>query len=119
MELFPRSSRPHCARLLIVSALMAAPLTSGAQANKPSFAGPSTARAAQAATFNGSGFAPNSAVSVSVTAAGGAEAHFGAVVRADGSLSHTLVPSVAGPHTLKVLDSSGKVLVTTFFHATP
>lgn len=105
--------------LMVVIAVL--PLIMGAQgANAaPALSGPSTARVAQAATFNGSGFAPNGAVSISVAASTAGEAHFSAVATADGKLSYSLTPSVLGMYTLKVLDPSGKVLATTHVHATP
>ena len=102
-----------------VALVLALPLVATGQASKVSLSGPSTARVAQQVTLNGSGFAPNSALSVSVTTPDAVEAHYGAVARAEGSLSYTLLPATPGRYLIKVLDSSGKVLATVNLFATP
>ena len=102
-----------------VALVLALPLVAIAQASKISLSGPSTARVAQQVTLNGSGFVPNSAVSVSVTTPDAVEAHYGAVARAEGSLSYTLLPATPGRYLIKVLDTSGKVLATVNLFATP
>ena len=101
----------------VVLGLICLPLVVSAQANKPVFSGPSVVQSAKTAEFSGSGFAPNSAVSFSIARAGGAEAHYSAVVGADGKLSYKASPAGAGPHVLKVLDSSGKTLASVNFVA--
>ena len=101
----------------VVLGLVCLPLVVAAQANKPTFSGPSVVQSSKPADFSGSGFAPNSAVSVSIARAGGAEAHYGAVVGADGKLIYKATPTAAGPHVLKVLDSAGKALATVNFIA--
>ena len=116
----PTVSRVHSVRLLLkplAAALVALPLLASAQPSKPTLSGPSVVSSAKQVEFSGRGFAPNSAVSVSIARAGGAEAHFSAVVGADGSLSYKPTVGAAGPHVLKVLDSSGKVLATANFMA--
>ena len=101
----------------VVLGLLCLPLLGAAQANKPALSGPSMVQSAKTVEFSGSGFAPNSAVSVSIARAGGAEAHYSAVVGADGKLSYKTAAAAAGPHVLKVLDSSGKTLATVNFIA--
>lgn len=101
-------SKTLCAGLLMVvaSATYAA-----------SFAGPSVMRLNQSAEFNGGGFAANSAVSISVTAPGGAEAHFSTVVGANGKLVYQVAAKSPGVHIVKVLSSAGRTLATTRFIA--
>ncbi|NRF67656.1 hypothetical protein HLB44_11735 [Aquincola sp. S2] len=85
----------------------------------PALSGPSTSRVAQATPFTGSGFAPNSALSVAVIAPGAPEAHYSTVADAQGTVRYTLYPAVPGAHTLRVLNSAGKVLISVNVHATP
>lgn len=115
-----RTPASRIARALATPALLVAlcaPLWAHAQSGEVSFGGPSVARLAEGAEFGGRGFAPNSAVSISVTLPGGTEASYGAVVGADGTLKYTIAPSVAGNHTLKVLDSGGRQLASVIFIA--
>ena len=121
MRTHPSVRVVHALRKPLAVAIAVLPLIMGNQSANaaPAFSGPSTARVAQAANFSGSGFAPNSAISISVAAATAGEAHFSAVAAADGKLSYSLTPTVPGMYTLKVLDTSGKVLVTAHVHATP
>ncbi len=115
VRLGPLLRKPLAVAILVLPLVLAAQAASAA----PALSGPSTARVAHAATFSGSGFAPNSAVSISVAASAGGEAHFSAVAAADGRLSYNLIPTVAGMYTLKVLDTSGKVLATAHVRTTP
>ncbi|HMC17494.1 MAG TPA: hypothetical protein VKI18_17795 [Albitalea sp.] len=85
----------------------------------PTLAGPSVGKVSEAAVFSGSGYVANSAVSISVTLPGGAEATFSAVVAADGSLSYSVAPTDPGVHSLKVLDSGGNTLSSAMFIARP
>ena len=119
MQMSPsaRLVRTLCGPLLAVIAAL--PLVAGAQSATPSLAGPSTARVAQTSTFSGSGFAPNSAVSIAVTAPNATEAHYSAVAGSEGMLSYSLTPSAPGQYTLKVLDTSGRVLVSLNVQAVP
>ena len=103
-------------RLLLASIL--APLALSAQA-APSFAGPSIGHASQPADFVGRGFQPNAAVSVSVTAPGGAEAVYGAVVDAKGVLRYRLTAAQPGTYQLKVLDTGGRMLRETRVNVLP
>lgn len=105
--------------LPLLAALCVAPALSATDPMAPTLSGPSTARVATVAKFSGSGFAPNKALSVSVTAPDKREAHFGAVTSADGSLTYPLLPSAPGPYLLRVLDTSGKVLTTLTVHVAP
>lgn len=118
----PRSVRLiHALRRPLAVAITVLPLLADAQSASaaPSFSGPSTARVAQVSTFNGSGYALNGAVSISVTAPSAAEAHYSSVAGADGTLSYSLTPSAPGMYTLKVLDTSGKVLASLNVYAAP
>lgn len=94
------------------STIPAAALAAGA-----SIAGPSVVRQAQTAVFTGSGFAANAALSIAVTAPGGAESVFSAVSGADGTLRHTLSTGASGMHRLRVLDSAGRELAKLDFVA--
>lgn len=102
--------RPLCAVALFL------PLMSVAQQAPVSLAGPSSVRIPSKAVFHGAGLAPNSAVSVAVLLPNGVESHYSAVVDAEGKLTYSLAPASAGMHTLKVLDSGGRVIGSTVFH---
>lgn len=82
----------------------------------PALSGPSMVKASQQVVLNGTGFAVNSAVSISVTNPSGNEAHFSAVTGPDGRISYTVVPSAPGLYTVKVLSSGGVALSETRFH---
>lgn len=82
----------------------------------PSFSGPSMVKSAQQVVLSGSGFAANSAVSISVTSPSGIEAHYSAVTGADGRVNYTLVPTTPGVYTVKVLSSGGATLSETRLH---
>lgn len=82
----------------------------------PSLAGPSMVPASQAVVLNGSGFAANSAVSISVKSPSGTEAHYSAVIGPDGRISYTVQPYAPGTYTVKVLSSGGAPLSETRFH---
>jgi hypothetical protein len=115
-----RTPASRIARALATPALLIAlcvPLWAHAQSGEVTFSGPSVARLSEGAEFGGRGFSPSSAVSISVTLPSGAEASYGAVVGADGTLKYTIAPSVAGNHTLKVLDSGGRQLASLIFIA--
>ncbi len=112
---YPSRLAGSIARPLAV-VLVALPLWATAQSG-PSIAGPSMVRASQVAVFVGRGFTANGALSVSITAPGGAETVYGTVAGADGTLSHPVAPRAAGAHTLKVLDPAGKVLAKVTFIA--
>lgn len=103
-------SRPLSALVLCM------PLLVVAQATPPSLSGPSMARAAEVAEFNGRGFTPNAAVSIAIRAPGGAESVYGAVAGADGSLTYRLTPAAAGAYQIKVTDSGGRVIASATFH---
>lgn len=107
--LSPRSLRA-VALLVATSALLS--VAHGA----PSLSGPSMVKSAQQVVLSGSGFAANSAVSISVTNPSGVEAHYSAVTGADGKISYTLVPSAPGVYTVKVLSSGGATLSETRLH---
>jgi hypothetical protein len=92
------------------------PLLAAAQSAPPSLSGPSMARAAEVAEFNGRGFTPNAAVSIAITQPGGAESVYGAVVAGDGSLTYRLTPSAPGTYQIKVTDSGGRVIARATFH---
>lgn len=96
--------------LIVTSAFLS--LAHGA----PALSGPSMVQSAQPVVLSGSGFAANSAVSISVTNPGGTEAHYSAVTGTDGRISYTVVPSALGMYTVKVLSSSGATLSETRFH---
>jgi hypothetical protein len=72
---------------------------------------------AKGADFTGRGFVPNAAVSISIRPPDGSEAHYSAVVAADGLLIYRVLPKSVGTHTVTVLDSSGKALSATKFQA--
>lgn len=114
-----RPTRFAVAAFFLRSAIAAAitlPLLIGsAQAAEPSFTGPSMLQANKAAAFVGRGFVPNAPVSIALRNPHGAEAHFAAVVGADGSLSYRVQPRGPGNYTVTVLASSGKVLSTASF----
>ena len=110
VRLMPQRSFRSMAVLLATSALFS--MAQGA----PSFSGPSMVKAAQQVVLSGSGFAANSAVSISVTNPSGNEAHYSAVTGADGRISYTLVPSAPGVYTVKVLSSGGATLSETRLH---
>jgi len=93
------------------------PLLASAQKTTFIFSGPSLVATAKGAEFTGRGFVPNAAVSISVRSPDGSEAHYSAVVAADGLLLYRVVPKSVGSHTVTVLDSSGKALSTTKFQA--
>ena len=115
--LIARNLSTLCKPLAVVA--LCAPLLAMAQAGGLSFSGPSIVPLSKGAMFTGRGLSPNSAVSISIVAPGGAEATFSAVVAADGSLSYSLQPVAIGMHALKLMDSSGKVLSTLNFQAAP
>ncbi len=94
------------------------PLLLMAQSAPPSLGGPSMVRVASNVVFQGSGLAPNSAISMAIALPNGSESHHGAVADANGRLSYSLSPSATGIHTLKVLDSGGRTLATAVFHVT-
>lgn len=104
----PGLSKSLCVGLILLAA---------SSAYAASFAGPSVMRLNESAEFNGGGFAANSAVSISVTAPGGAEAHFSTVVGANGKLVYQVAAKTPGVHTVKVLNSSGRTLATARFVA--
>lgn len=85
----------------------------------PALSGPSVVSLAQPVKFSGSGFSPNSAVTFAVRAPDGAEAHFSALVGADGSLSYSLVASQQGRYSLRVLNTAGAALSEVGFIAAP
>jgi len=103
----------------LAAVLICLPLLAVAQAGKAFFSGPSIATTAQPVVLSGGGFVPDSALSVSVTRPDGAEAHHGAVAATDGTLSFRFLPLRPGLHVVKVLDSSGKTLVTASVAALP
>lgn len=90
-------------------ALAGAALVTGAWAQQAYFSGPSMVRLQQAATFKGKGFAPNQAFNVAQESPAGTSVA-GVVSAADGALSYTLVPVVAGAYTLRVTDNAGQTL---------
>ncbi len=94
---------------MAAAALVSLPLWAQAPA-RPTFAGPSMVRASDVAVFSGRGYAANGALSISVTAPGGAEAVFGTVAGDDGTLTTRVAPRGTGAHTVKVLDAGGRVL---------
>lgn len=102
-------------RYLCALALAVAPLWVSAQT--PSLAGPSVVQTSSSVEFVGRGYAPNSSVSIAVKTPDGGEAHFSAVVAADGTLSYRAVPQTPGVHTLTVLDSAGRKLAAVDFRA--
>lgn len=110
-------SRRTVARAQAAILLAALPFAPAALAG-PSIAGPSVAAVATTPALSGRGFAPNAAVTVAVRAPGGAEAHHGAVVAADGTLRYALPVTRAGGYTVRVLDSGGRELAATTVHAT-
>jgi hypothetical protein len=94
-------------------------LCAAAFAAQPFFSGPSVAKIATEATFSGSGFTPNAAVTVMVKAPSGQASGYSAVVAADGSFSYRITPQSGGAYTLTVTDSSGKALASAVFSALP
>jgi len=78
-----------------------------------SLAGPSIGKRAETTKLVGQGFAPRSALSVSVVAPDGSEAHYGAVSNASGALTYRLRPTMSGMHRVTVLDSGGRALSST------
>lgn len=94
-------------------------LCAAAFAAQPFFSGPSVAKIATEASFSGSGFTPNAAVTVMVKAPSGQASGYSAVVAADGSFSYRITPQSGGAYTLTVTDSSGKALASAVFSALP
>lgn len=97
--------------IALCSAALAAVASSAWAA--PSLSGPSVAGARTPAVFSGSRFAPNTAVTIAIRSPSGAEAHYGAMVDAQGRLEYRFVPREAGLHSLRVLDSGGRQLSAT------
>lgn len=93
----------------VALAFAGAALVTGAWAQQAYFSGPSMTRLQQAATFKGKGFAPNQAFNVAQESPAGTSVA-GVVSGADGALSYTLVPGVAGAYTLRVTDNAGQTL---------
>jgi hypothetical protein len=108
-------------RRVAIAALLLAGTIGAAQAQsaKAHLGGPSVARVATEAAFNGLRFAPNQAVTVFVRGPDGQEAGFGAVTQADGTLGYRFAPAAAGRYTVKVADSKGRSLARTEFVAIP
>jgi hypothetical protein len=101
----------------LILTLAVLPLLASAQKVISSFSGPSLVAKAKGAEFTGRGFVPNAAVSISIRSPDGSEAHYSAVVAADGQLLYRVLPKSVGNHIVTVLDSSGKALSTTKFQA--
>lgn len=78
-----------------------------------SLAGPSIGKRAETTKLVGQGFAPRSALSVSVVAPDGSEAHYSTLSNASGAMTYRLRPSMSGPHRITVLDSGGRALSST------
>lgn len=95
--------------------VMVSAQTRKVDAATPSLAGPSLVMASKGAVFTGRGFAPNSAVSISLRSPAGVESHFSAVVAADGSISYRIDSKPVGTYSLKVLDTGGRVISTSNF----
>lgn len=93
---------------LLAGALLAA----SAWAGTPFISGPSVTKASAPTQFQGSGFAPNAAVTVMIKSPSGTASGHGAVTGAAGELRYTLVAAQAGPYTLTVTDSGGRALAT-------
>ena len=103
--------------IALCSAALAVVATSAHAA--PSLAGPSVASSKTAAVFSGTQFAPNTSVTIAIRAPSGAEAHYGAMVNAQGRLELRFQPKEAGMHSLRVLDSGGRQLSATNVSAMP
>ncbi len=84
-----------------------------AQKQPASLGGPSVIKVSEVATVSGSGLPINAAVTVVVTAPGGANASFGAVTDAEGRLEHRVAATAAGRWKVAVLDSGGRQLAVT------
>jgi len=112
------------ARQAAASTLVCLPLLCSAQgiaiakAPAPSLAGPSLVQATKGAVFEGRGYPPNTAVSIAMQAPNGVESQFSVMVTPAGTLTYRVPASMAGPHKLSVLDSSGKALASTNFIVT-
>lgn len=112
------SSRRFSFAKPLVTVVVCLPLLLAAQQTTVSLAGPSMVNLSSSAVFQGSGLAPNSAVSVAITAPNGAESHFSAVADASGQLSYRVAPGSTGKYALKLLDSGGRLLSSTNFYVT-
>lgn len=112
------SSRRFSIARPLAAVVACLPLLLAAQQTTVSLAGPSMVNLSSSAVFQGRGLAPNSAVSVAVTAPNGVESHFSAVADASGQLSYSVAPASAGKYALKLLDSSGRLLSSTNFFVT-
>ncbi len=115
-NLSPRQVLCRITRPLVLT-LAVLPFLASAQKVISSFSGPSLVTTAKGAEFTGRGFVPNAAVSISIRPPDGSEAHYSAVVAADGLLIYRVLPKSVGTHTVTVLDSSGKALSATKFQA--
>lgn len=102
---------------LVLCAAIAAPVA--AQSPRAMLAGPSVIKLAEAATVNGHGLPANSAVTVVVTAPGGAKASFGAVTDNQGRLSHRVAAQVSGRWEVAVLSTGGAELAKTSVNFLP
>ena len=103
---------PAHATALIAAMILCAAAASAVHADSATLVGPSIAQAHQAATFNGSKFAPNTAVTVMITSPSGQEAGYSAVVDAQGRLVYAFTPTEEGLYALRVVAGKGTVLAT-------
>lgn len=107
-------------RSRLAFATAAASLAAGlALAQAPSFSGPSIARVSESATFRGGALPPNAALTVFVTAPGGATAGYGAVADSSGALQYVFAASETGTYTLALADSGGRTLASAVIAVMP
>ncbi|WP_137732455.1 hypothetical protein [Pseudaquabacterium pictum] len=106
-------------RALALVLLAAAAATAGAQTPAAVLAGPSVIKLAETATVSGNGLPANSAVTVVVTAPGGAKASFGAVTDPQGRVSHRVAANASGRWEVAVHSSAGAELARTTINFLP
>lgn len=106
-------------RMLALVLYATAAASVGAQAPAAMLAGPSVIKLAETATVSGNGLPASSAVTVVVTAPGGAQASFGAVTDQQGRLSHRVAAQAAGRWEVAVHSTSGALLAKTTINFMP
>lgn len=110
---------PSIRRLLALMACATAMASAGAQQPPAALSGPSVIKVAEPATVHGNGLPANTAVTVVVTAPGGAKASFGAVTDPQGRVAHRVAAHASGRWEVAVHSSAGALLAKTTINFLP